>query len=207
MKSLLRILFPPRCLHCRQGHERLGTPLCKTCVSLLEVREAENLLVTFHSLSPVRSLITHLKRGGGSQIVKILAAYMAAQYAQSTFPLPDLITAVPTSRFRKWQMQQAPAEILADELGKILARPFSLLLKRKRQLLRQDLLDRKQRLALSSNDFAWKNKIPIKGKTVLIIDDTITTGTTLECCTEHLWQASPKKVIKMVCLDQGYLRE
>lgn len=202
-----KLFFPPECLHCRMGHEKLGSPLCPLCASHLEARPAEDLLITFDRLSPARSLMHRFKKGSSPEIARLLAAYMAIQYTQSPCPLPDLIIGVPSTRFRKWQTLGASAETFAQALAEILERPFLPFLKRKRQLLRQDLLDREQRLELSSDDFTWKSKVSLKGKIVLLVDDTITTGSTLQCCAELLWEASPKQVIKMACLDQGYLRE
>jgi ComF family protein len=171
------------------------------------VRQADKLLITFERLSPAKSLITSFKKGNSMGSAKILAAYMAIQYVQSSFSLPDLVTAVPSTRFRKWQALGASAEMLAAELAAILQSPYVSTLKRKRQLLRQDFLDREQRLCLSSDDFVLKSEVSVKGKVVLLVDDTITTGSTLQCCAEHLWQASSRKVIKMACLDQGYLKD
>lgn len=210
LKRVLRILFPPECLHCKNSHEKLGTFLCATCVSHLDVRQAgseKQVLITFAGLGPAQSLMKELKKNGPPKITALLAAYMALQYAQATFPLPDLITAVPTSRFRKWQIGEDVPGKLAEELGKLLGKPFIPLLQRKRQLLRQDLLPKEERVLLSLEDFVWKTVYPLQGKTILLIDDTITTGTTLKRCAERLWEASPAKIIKMVCLDQGYLKE
>jgi len=200
-------LFPPQCLHCLETHTALGSPLCKLCVSLMEVREAESILISFSRFSPAASLMRQFKKRGDLPTGKLLAAYMAFHYARSSFSLPDLITAVPSTRFRKWQTSGGTAELLAEELGKILQRPAIRCLKRVRQLLRQDTLEREERLKLSSDDFALRHKVNIRGKHILLIDDTITTGSTLQATAEHLWQASALQVTKMACLDLGYLRD
>ena len=96
--------------------------------------------------------------------------------------------------------------LLAKDLAKLLDRPFIPFLIRKKQMLRQELLSREERTHLSSEEFQWKTKQSLNGKTVLLIDDTITTGTTLACCAERLWEAGPAKIIKMVCVDRGYLQ-
>ena len=37
--------------------------------------------------------------------------------------------------------------------------------------------------------------------------NTFTTGATLACCAERLWEAAPSKIIKMACVDRGYLKQ
>src|SRR5688500_15058854 len=103
--TLLKTIFPPECLHCKSSHNKLGTLLCDTCVSYLEVRNAqEPVFITFANIGPGVSLMKELKKSGSSKIASLLAAYMAIQYSQTELPLPDIITAVPTTRFRKWQI-------------------------------------------------------------------------------------------------------
>jgi competence protein ComFC len=206
--TLLRILFPPQCLHCKSSHEKLGTFLCKECVSYLEIRKGEgSVLITFAGIGPAQSLMKELKKHASCRIAALLAAYMAIQYSQTEFLLPDIITAVPSSCFRKWQIGEEIAGNLAHQLGKILDRPYIPLLRRKRQMLRQDFLKKEERVLLPIEDFEWREKHNLRGKKILLIDDTITTGTTLKRCARRLWEASPEAIIKMACLDQGYLQE
>ncbi len=208
LHAALKLIFPPECCHCKVPHEKLGVPLCESCFSHLAPRSPEGeILITFEAVSPAQSLITALKKGFSSKLSKTLAAYMAIQYAKSALPLPDLITATPTSHWRRWQMGQETAADIAKEFAALFERPFKPLLVRKRQLLRQDLLSREERRDLSSEEFQWKEKQSLQGKIVLLIDDTITTGATLACCAEKLWEASPAKIVKMVCVDRGYLKE
>ncbi len=206
--AALKLIFPPECYHCKSEHEKLGAPLCSACLTFLDPRPSEGeILITFESIGPAQSLMAGLKKGSSPKLISLLAAYMAVQYSQSAHPLPDLITAVPTSWWRKWQMGQETAAELAKELSILLERPFLPLLKRKRQLYRQDLLSREERLHLSSEEFVYKTKQSLHGKTLLLIDDTITTGATLACCAERLWEAAPSKIIKMACVDRGYLKQ
>jgi competence protein ComFC len=203
---MLKLLFPPVCLHCGTVHDRLKSPLCGTCASSLEIRPAGgSVIITFEGMGPVLSLISSFRKGAAPHLSSVLAAYMVVQYSQSSLSLPDVVTAVPTSRWRKWQVGQESATCLAQEVAKMIGRPFVSLLKRKRQLLRQELLSLEARARLSPEEFQWQQRADLRAKTVLLIDDVVTTGTTLACSAQRLWEASPAQIVKMVCVDQGYL--
>lgn len=205
--AALKLLFPPLCLHCKKEHEKLAIPLCPTCISFLEPLPCVgDILVTFEGIGPALSLMSALKKGFAPQLSSVLAAYMAMQYAKSVLPLPDLVTSVPTSFWRKWQMGQDVAGQIGKELAKLLDRPYLALLLRKGQLMRQEFLSREERSHIPYEEFQWKSKHNLYGKTVLLLDDTITTGATLACCAERLWEGYPAQIIKMACVDRGYLK-
>ena len=205
--SALKLLFPPECLHCKKPHDCLTVPLCETCMTFLEpLPPTSGVLVTFEGVGPALSLMTALKKGYAPKLSSILAAFMAVQYSKSDYPLPDLVTSVPSSIWRKWQMGQSIPTLLGKELAKLLDRPFIPLLRRKRQLFRQDFLSREERSHLPSHEFQWHKKQSLHSKFILLIDDTITTGTTLACCAKKLWEAGPKQIVKMACVDRGYLK-
>jgi competence protein ComFC len=205
--SALKLLFPPQCLHCKKQHQDLSSPLCETCITFLEpLPPTKNVLITFEGVGPALSIMTALKKGYAPKLASILAAYMAIQYSRSDLPLPDLVTSVPASFWRKLQMGTPISILLGQELARLLDRPFALLLQRKRQLFRQDFLNEEERSLLPSHEFQWKKKISLHSKTILLVDDTITTGTTLSICARRLWESAPKNVIKMACVDRGYLK-
>ena len=205
--AALKLFFPPKCLHCKKEHDAFSVPLCETCLSFLEpLPPSGDILVTFEGVGPALSLITALKQGFSSKLAALLAAYMAMQYSKSSLPLPDLVTCVPTSYWRKWQMGQETSAQIASALAKLLDRPFVPLLQRRRQLLRQEFLTREERSHLPPEEFQWKTHIDLHDKTILLVDDTITTGATLACSAQRLWEGSPQRIIKMACVDRGYLK-
>lgn len=206
LHAALKLLFPPLCLHCRAAHDLLRAPLCKNCKSYLEVRGgSEGFLITFEGIGPAQSLMAALKSGSSSAVAPLLAAYMVIQYSRTELALPDMITAVPSSRWRRWICGVESSTALAKEFAKLTGVPYLPLLKRPRQLFRQDLLPKDARFALMPEDFQWGQREDLRGKTVLLIDDTITTGSTLSCCSARLFEAAPAKIIKMACVDRGFL--
>ncbi|MGR3972971.1 MAG: hypothetical protein QRY72_00080 [Candidatus Rhabdochlamydia sp.] len=213
LHAFMRQVFPPECLYCKTLHDQLGVYLCHNCLRSLEpltpraVIEGIStpILITFGRQGVPITLIKQLKRTPDPSLAQLLAAYMAIQYTQSDYPLPDLITAVPTSLMRKWHLGDNPAELLAKEVAILLDKPFTRLLTRQGPLIRQDLLPLEERRELSLNTFKWRGKSLLQPQRVLLIDDTMTTGATLRCCAYPLEQEGCG-VVKMVCVDQGYLK-
>jgi competence protein ComFC len=130
---------------------------------------------------------------------------MAMQYLQSNHPLPDYITFVPQSVFRAAEVGYNPAHLLANHLGQLLGRPVLSLLKRSSPLLRQTQLSMAERYRLSVSQFQWKKHIPLKDKTLLLVDDQVGTGATLRACEKRLKEAFPDRIIKAVSVGTNLL--
>jgi predicted amidophosphoribosyltransferase len=169
----------------------------------MEVLPPDDPLVTFEGQGPSWSLIRALKSGKAPKLSTGLGGYMALQYLKSGLPRPDFIVPVPQAFYRSCQVGYNPSLLLAEQIGKVLEAPVVLLLKRKRQLLRQMRIELKRRHFLSKASFVWRKNTSIKGKTILLVDDVIGTGSTVRACTHRLWERSPLRVIKMVAIRES----
>jgi len=128
---------------------------------------------------------------------KFLAPFIAAQIAElikNSQIQFDIITFVPVGQksFKKRGFDQSRllAELTAKELN-VSVEP--LLLKAK-ETDKQKMLSYKERKENLKGAFAVTDKVAVKGKSVLIIDDIMTTGYTLSECAETLKKAKAKKV-------------
>jgi ComF family protein len=201
LSQLKNLIFPPECWHCNVPRAHL---LCESCRGLLDILPVDpsKPIVTFEGQGPAWTLIKILKSGKAPKLAEGLAGYMALQYLKIELPLPDLIVPVPQSLFRSLQVGYNPSLLLAIQLGKILNRPVFQLLRRRRQWVRQMNLDKERRYRLSVENFAWKKKISIEKKTILLLDDIVGTGATLRACAQKLYEGFPLKVMKMGCVGQ-----
>ena len=68
-------------------------------------------------------------------------------------------------------------------------------LKRIRNTQPQSLLNAEQRKQNIKGAFSVENVEEIKGKTVLLIDDIFTTGTTVNECSKVLYESGAKRVL------------
>lgn len=221
-EACLSLTYPPKCLHCKTPHLAAGLHLCEGCVSLLSLLEAQHRCrhcfvetgvnsplchKCRHSPSflksvacaceyqgPIQTLLCNLKYGSQAFLAKSLAALMTAQFVQLEWEIPDLIVPVPISWMRKLDRGFNQCELLAQEMGKFLECPVRPLLKRTAGDWSQAGLSHSQREDLSPKSFLLTSHEPLYGKTILLIDDVLTTGTTLHHCAETLAHAYPTKI-------------
>ncbi len=140
------------------------------------------------------AVIKAFKYYGNSLCGEFMAQKMT-HILQKQFPIEqiDIITAVPMSWLKEYFKGRNHASQLAMKIAKNIGIEYnSNILKRKFKFKRQALLNQQQRRDNVRGVFTARKNI--SGKTVLIIDDTITTGSTLNECTKALLNAGAKGV-------------
>jgi ComF family protein len=103
-----------------------------------------------------------------------------------------LLVPVPTATQRARQRGYDQADLLARELSEILGLPHQYLLSRLGQA-RQVGTGRKQRAAQLAKAFRVKGRVPINSH-IMLVDDVVTTGATLEAAATILKKAGAKRV-------------
>ena len=217
IESFLRVFFPPLCVHCQDPTAKLKTKLCTTCLeqmSLLEIEgrcprcfnEKESgactrcrqksspfrrMIAAFEYAGPAASLVQQLKFGGRQELAKDLAAWMVIQFLKLEVPLPDLIVPVPQPLARTFTRGYSQSLLLAKEIGLLLDRPVGDLLKKKSGDFPQTGLLREQRENLAAGAISWKSHCSISDKVVLLVDDVMTTGSTLRHSARTLEEGFP----------------
>lgn len=218
LDSLTHVLYPSKCRHCSELLPPRSPFLCPQCSHLLELLNPEHHCPTcfnpfpengscvcdeclhypslycyvgaaFDYEGPAASLVRKLKYSGQPYLAKGMAAFLAAQFIHLNWPLPDLILPVPQS-FSKWmQRGYNQSELLAQELGKILHVQTVNGMKRKGGDFSQAQLSLDMRQTLRSHCFKVKSNCKINKKSCLIVDDVMTSGSTLRRCAEALIDA------------------
>ncbi len=171
------------CFHCRGS--KAATYKCKV------IRSA----CAFNASS--RGLIYALKYQG----MIYTAGYMGELMARRFSYYPELAGAnlvVPVPLFSKRCRQRGynQSELLARAFCKHTGLPLDYIsLERVRDTASQTKLGRAARQENMADAFCIKNPTAVKGKTVLLIDDVATTGSTLEACAVALRLAGAKRVL------------
>jgi ComF family protein len=194
------------CSDCWPKIEFLGEGGCRTCGIPLEATEADacgvclakppriartRAAVAYGDLT--RSLAIRLKYGRKVAIARTMARYMA--------PLVDragadaILIPVPLHRIRLWQRGFNQSALVARELARRLnLRTEPLLLKRHRRTPPLKGMSSLQRRKTVAGAFKVADKAAVAGRTVILIDDVLTTGSTAEACARTLQRAGAARV-------------
>lgn len=194
--SKITFLAPPHCAAC--GHPLeidLGPDaLCGACVEdPFPFRRAR---AVFRYDDASKSLILRFKHADRLEGAHAFARWMARAGAQ-LIEQADMIVPVPLHRWRLWSRRYNQAAILALGLGEQARRPVETgVLTRPRKTPPQGRLGRADRARNVRGAFAVPDaaRAKIQGKSILLVDDVMTTGATLATCTDALKRAGAAHV-------------
>lgn len=218
-----RILFPQICLHCNEPLLPNQSIFCLSCFSSLELINPETRCLTcfsqydppkraicpncqkekraltamaaaFDYIGPAATLIRKIKYSYLPFLAKGAGGFLTAQFLQLNWPLPDLIIPAPLSWTHKLERGFNQSFLLAEEMGRHLSCPVQELLGRKAGDYSQAGLSLEQRKQLSDERFYVKKTECLAGKNILLIDDVMTSGTTLERCAFKLNEFYPDAI-------------
>ena len=141
-----------------------------------------------------RPIIMRFKYNGLKTYAKPLGK-MLADYFGSSDLIADVATFVPMPEKRKKKRGYNQAEVLCDEFCKLTGMPMVDALKRVKDIPRQSTLSGKERIENIKGNFAAADNSLVKDKSVLVIDDVVTTGATVNECAKALLKAGAREVM------------
>lgn len=140
---------------------------------------------------PVRELIHQLKYDRTVELVPILGKILMRSLSGRELTSYILVP-VPLHTARMNERGFNQAELLAVEVGRAIGLPVVLGLRRVRNTISQTGLERHQRLANVAGAFAVAENV--EGKNIILIDDVITTGATMNECAVVLKRAGANRI-------------
>jgi ComF family protein len=219
MRCALDFALPPRCAgcgmivgdvhsfcpECWKQVEFLGDSGCQTCGLPLQATDEATCAVCLakpprisRSRAAVaygelaRSLAIRLKYGRKVALARTMARYMAPLVRDGG---DRLLVPVPLHRTRLWSRGFNQSALVAREISRrlgIAADPLALSrIRRTPPLKGMSPIQRRKTVA---DAFRVRDKAAVAGKTVILIDDVLTTGSTAEACARTLKRAGAARV-------------
>jgi ComF family protein len=189
------LLFPPLCVNC----ERVGSFLCPHCLATVHqapervVPGLDGVQVRADFEGAVRTALHAFKYEGLTRLADPLGALLCEALAGLGGRV-DVVTAVPLHASRLQERGYNQAALLAHYVAA--ARHWTFApdaLRRIRPTASQVNLNAQERRANVEAAFAAEPAV-FKGKEVLVIDDVLTTGSTLLACADALRAAGATHV-------------
>ncbi len=195
------------CEECNEDLPRIAAPHCNLCGgtidSVLDVcsecvrqsRPWEHGTTVFDFGGLARFVVHQLKYRGNVSLSPFLAraAWDRWMVSHGTGQI-DVVTAVPLHWLRKARRGYNQVELVAREFCVLADLPYRDLLKRWRWTRPQSRLSSSERRQNLKKAFAISSRFNLANKRVLLIDDVLTTGSTLAVCSEKLLEAGAASV-------------
>lgn len=223
-RALIDFALPPRCAGCGEvideagsfcaacwsklewlgngGCQQCGLPLaateinmCGRCLADPPKIDRMRAAVAYDDMS--RSIALRLKYGRKVALARTMARYMAplgTEWGDEAILVP-----VPLHRWRLWRRGFNQSSLVARELSRAWSLPVTLdSIRRVKRTRPLKGLNHSQRRKAVAGAFRADRPEQVKGRTVILIDDVLTSGSTAEACAHALRRAGARRV-ELIC--------
>ena len=200
------------CAGCRRSRTRLEGPRCIVCSQPFggaldpgfrcmncgdRDLHFEFATAAYRSRGVVRQLVHRLKYNKQLHLRHILGRMLAEGFADSRVRAlqPGAIVPVPLHPAREREREFNQAAVLAKAAGRRLHLPVNDCLRRVRYTVTQTHFHREERFENLDGAFALRRGADVRGKTLALVDDVLTTGSTADACARILKQGGAAAVV------------
>lgn len=209
------MVFPPKCIFCQKllSHDAV-LHICTDCYLKLpfldkafmtvmqddEDNYCDGAVGIFQYTGMVKESLIRFKFYSKPSYYRTYARLIADKLVKTIdIKQYNLVLSVPLHKHKEFSRGYNQAHLIARALAKELKLPErSGLLKRYRYTEAQSLLDKQKRNQNVKGAFTVISPKKLEGRSVLLVDDILTTGSTLEECGRMLKQAGVQKVTAVV---------
>jgi len=214
-RDVAGILYPPICAACGDVLVRQENVLCLRCLSELPLtgfhHDTENpvaklfwgrvnlenatAFLSLYRSSRYRNILHELKYRGQYNVGHAMGRMFGQALGESPFMEADLLLAVPLHRRRLRQRGYNQSDMIARGMAEVMGKPFETgWIKRMVSNPSQTNRSRIERWENVEGIFSVKDTGCLEGRHILLVNDVVTTGATLEACASALLAAVDVKV-------------
>lgn len=145
-------------------------------------------LFYYRSESNYKEVIHSFKYDADIKLGRYFSQILAKKIKESSrYTNLDIIVPVPLYFLKKWKRGFNQSAIISKELSKVLEIPLDeRVLKRVNYSKSQTVKDSKERKEVLKNTFKLNKFEGLENKKILLVDDVLTTGSTIEACVNEL---------------------
>ncbi|SHE67131.1 comFC protein [Clostridium fallax] len=200
---ILEVIYPhgDRCIVCNKDLESTDD-ICSNCYSniyfikektyIKDFHMEVNVVTTYSTL--IKNLILDFKYKNNFYAGEFLAKLISNKIIKEDINF-DVITFVPSSKNSIKKRGFNQCEVLALNIGNITNNSVKTLILKNKEVSEQKTLTKEERKINLLNAFSFNSRYNIKNKSILLIDDIITTGSTLYFCKKILQKEGAKEII------------
>lgn len=204
LAELIRLIYPSTCCACGTALVGEEQNLCSHCllhlplahltphadnfverhyIGRVPIKNATTLLV-FRKDNITQHIVHEIKYYGNRKLAVQMGRMLGAEINDcQRFASVDYLVPVPLHRRRKWQRGYNQSEKICEGIAEVFQRPIiTKNLVRDKYTDSQTRRDRISRMDNMSEVFAVRNPEELENKHILIVDDVITSGATIESC-------------------------
>ncbi len=205
-EALLDLVYPPKCPFCRAlsdgkaavcAHCLVNLPYTPVGVLPRPGHYVDEFYSALYYKGRVRESILRYKFGGVRGYADFYAPFLR-QCADENELYADVVTWVPLSARRLRRRGYDQARLLAEAVSDYMGLDCARLVKKHRhnppQSGKSGIEKRRDNVR---GVYSLSDGVSVAGKRILIIDDVVTTGSTLEECAKVLKRAGAKKILAL----------
>lgn len=206
-ESLIDILFPRTCVICGKRIGKNEHGVCIPCLSNLPYRSPGDFtcndmtarlignthikrcaaLCNYNPTSPIHNLIYAFKYDGRKDIAEMMGELMGTTFKnKGFFDGIDIIVPLPLHKKRERKRGYNQSYHLALGISKVTGLPIANAVSRTVNNKSQTTMNQSQRHKNVENIFSLAEEESCRGKHVLLVDDILTTGSTIMSCAKVL---------------------